>query len=383
MYNDIKSVLDESSLRRIFQQLGVDLDDRDPDTSGWISGLHVPKPIHDDSNPSFSVNVHTGAINDFGGAISGDVITLVQGVLKCDTKHAMKWVENFIHEDILLDIDNNKMADLKLVSISEVEEWNSFLLRSTEKIAVSVRDYMASRSINLDTLSKNKIGVRKHGNEWWVFIPFKNDSINCTHWKQFAYDINKGGWKLNDGKKIVVTSGNAVLYPTHFIKAGKAIILVEGELDAIVAQQEGINAITQTAGANTFNNDMALELRRFTDSVFLCYDGDDAGRDGATKAARVLTLNGIKVKMVDMPDGEDTNSYISEEGTKAFIELIKLARDITPEESEKTFAQTFKVEKVLLYLDTKWGSMSERDRRSAIKLIQRILAREGLSIQRI
>lgn len=85
------------------------------------------------------------------------------------------------------------------------------------------------------------------------------------------------------------------------------VVLTEGELDAIVLRQLGFHAIG-IPGATAFQEHWAL-LFRDCDSVTVAYDGDDAGRSGAAKVGRYLSMmGGPTVHDAGIPDGHDVGS---------------------------------------------------------------------------
>ncbi len=103
-------------------------------------------------------------------------------------------------------------------------------------------------------------------------------------------------------------------------------LICEGQVDAIVLHEAGFeNSIAPLGTA--FTEDHARMVKRYTDSVVLCYDGDKAGLNAADKAFRQLTAQGLPVKFMLLPEGHDPDTFIKDHGVEAFRELLDKAKD--------------------------------------------------------
>lgn len=91
------------------------------------------------------------------------------------------------------------------------------------------------------------------------------------------------------------------------IKTKGRVILVEGNLDVVKLHQRGFSEAVAPLGTALTEEQVRL-LGRFTSQVVLCFDGDKAGRDAASKALPVLLGHDFDVRMVLLPDGEDPDS---------------------------------------------------------------------------
>lgn len=91
----------------------------------------------------------------------------------------------------------------------------------------------------------------------------------------------------------------SAIYPMRVLKENTKVLLVEGEWDALISNQEGVPAVTGTTGAKQW---MSKWNRYFAGKdVFICYDRDQAGDDGAEKVARNLSGTAHLVAKVDLP----------------------------------------------------------------------------------
>jgi DNA primase len=102
------------------------------------------------------------------------------------------------------------------------------------------------------------------------------------------------------------------------------IILVEGVMDALSLIEKGFDEAVATGGTNGLNEmlvrrSIAVGLKK----VWVCFDGDDAGRKRGLALAYRLSDLGLKVKMVTLPDGQDPNDFLLTHSADDFKELLR------------------------------------------------------------
>jgi len=124
--------------------------------------------------------------------------------------------------------------------------------------------------------------------------------------------------------------GTAQIFHPEIIATSDDIVLTEGETDCILLNQEGIPAVTHTAGAQTFRPAWAPLFAG--KNVYVAYDADDAGRKGSKKVESTLRAFAANVYIIDMPEttkGADITDYIHLEGHSKndFLELMAISRE--------------------------------------------------------
>lgn len=109
------------------------------------------------------------------------------------------------------------------------------------------------------------------------------------------------------------------------------IILVEGVVDALSLIEKGFDNAVATAGTNGLN-EMLVRRSIFLGlkKVWICFDGDDAGRERGLALAYKLADLGLKVKIVALPDGQDPNDFLLTHSAEDFKEL--LGSSVIPEQ---------------------------------------------------
>src|SRR5690606_37394129 len=118
---------------------------------------------------------------------------------------------------------------------------------------------------------------------------------------------------------------SAVLYGLYFAK--KAIstadtcYLVEGYADVLSMHQAGIENVVASSGTSLTTEQIKL-IGRFTSNVTMLYDGDAAGIKASLRGTDMLLKEGLNVKILLFPEGNDPDSYIQKHGPKSFEEYV-------------------------------------------------------------
>jgi len=121
-----------------------------------------------------------------------------------------------------------------------------------------------------------------------------------------------------------------ILYGLYFAKEAigklRTAIFVEGYMDWLQLFQNGIENVVATSGTS-LTEDHARVIRRYTSDICVCYDSDTAGIGAAVRGGEILFQNNLEVKVLLLPEGQDPDSYVAENGAEKFLELVKKAED--------------------------------------------------------
>lgn len=348
---EIDRALQRSDRQRIFEACGFDFAGKRPAANGEVHGVALPVSLKGsvDSNPSVDVNLDTGLVNDHGGDYEGDLFSVVQDTFNLDFPDALEWIASQISlipsgdsMPVSVRVRVPQRRDRKRaespVPLKDAQRWCRYLLESPQ--AAQVRDYLVEkRGLTKQTLGSYLVGLRMWYGKPWVFFPLVTEEVDgeklVTHFKQFRFDPATGAWakiQKKDGSvggKDTYSQGSAVLYPlTSAKKRSDPVFLCEGEIDALTIIQLGYNAVTGSAGADTFYEEWAEEILQIPGiyhGLHICYDADDAGRKGREKVARLFsgkTLpDGSPVWQwyVDLPEGLDCNDLVNQENGPALF----------------------------------------------------------------
>ena len=101
-------------------------------------------------------------------------------------------------------------------------------------------------------------------------------------------------------------------------------IMVEGYMDTIALHKAGFRNVVASMGTS-LTVEQARMLKRYTDVVLICYDGDKAGQNATVRGLEILRDCGLEVRVVSLPDGLDPDELINERGAAAYEEQLKKA----------------------------------------------------------
>ena len=302
----------------------------EPNESGEIK---INCPFHSDSNPSMSVNMDTGAWYCFTCAEGGNFVDFIMEKEGLTRVKARKFIDEK-WPDLMKEEKGSagKKTDVPPIEEAEVQKWHQ-ILKNSKKV---MEWLLTERGITPETVNRFKLGWDGER----ITIPIRD---------QEGYYRNIRRYKPRGSTTDKVISykagyGSARLFPVENLVADK-ILICEGEMDCILANQLGYHAITATGGAGSWK---AEWNKLFADKeVFIVYDIDDEGKKGAERVARQLVSWANIVKIVELPivkpDNADVTDYWVKYGhTKEDMDKLITSTDIYTRTSRKTREQDTK-----------------------------------------
>ena len=125
----------------------------------------------------------------------------------------------------------------------------------------------------------------------------------------FVFSKSNNLYNLNNLKKLKNDKGIS------------SVIIVEGYMDTISLVQAGFNNVVASMGTS-LTKDQARILKRYTDRVFISYDGDFAGQKASIRGLEILSEEGLEVKVVSLPDGMDPDDVVKNLGAEGYQKLL-------------------------------------------------------------
>ncbi len=189
-----------------------------------------------------------------------------------------------------------------------------------------IKKYLNDRGITNDIINKYKLGWGSFYGKQWITIPIKNIDGNFIFLK-LRQDPEKGN------KKVTFPSGiKAQVYEWDILKSAKdKIVICEGELDMLVLTSRGMPAITSTHGAGTFKQKWVEKIGKFK-KIYVCFDNDDAGRNGADRVVKMLGVTGSEIYLTTLPKevgkGGDITDYFTKHNGNLDELLHKLSKQV-------------------------------------------------------
>jgi len=183
-----------------------------------------------------------------------------------------------------------------------------------------IRQYLNARGITDELISAHKLGYGLFYGQMGITFPIK-DATGRYSFLKLRDDPLNGSNKRTYPKGTDTYVVEAQIYGWDMLAASTGpIVLCEGELDRLLLLSRGVAAVTSTHGVNTFKREWVAGFAK-RERVFICFDHDKAGRDGAQKVAKMLHEGGIqKVSIINLPDevgekGDVTDYFIKHGGT--------------------------------------------------------------------
>lgn len=133
--------------------------------------------------------------------------------------------------------------------------------------------------------------------------------------------------KYKNTKDTIVFNKRKNLYNINLLKKLKReqtisdVIIVEGYMDTLSLYEAGFKNVVASMGTS-LTQDQARLLKRYTDNVFISYDGDGAGQKGNMRGLDILKGEGLNVKVVPLPDGLDPDDVIKQRGADVYRECL-------------------------------------------------------------
>ncbi|MEI8360513.1 MAG: toprim domain-containing protein [bacterium] len=150
-----------------------------------------------------------------------------------------------------------------------------------EKMTPEIRQYLLDRGITEGQIRAKRLGYGHFYGKWWITMPIFDQAGKFVFFKlrQDPFDTSH-----KDKGKVWPSGSKVEIYGwEELLREDKNMLVVcEGELDRLVLENQGIPAITSTAGAGTFKDEWLPHLVKFQ-NIYVCFDNDEAGRLGASK----------------------------------------------------------------------------------------------------
>lgn len=323
-------------------------------------------PFHNEKTPSFYVSVSKGIYKCFGCGAGGDSLKFVMEHEKYSYPEALRYLANkyAIEVEEVERSPAQMAAQDKRESLYVLSQWAGKFFKDTlwqTQLGQAIGlNYFKERGYREDIIKKFDLGYSP--DNWTALVDearkagftdtyLKEVGLAIERDDQSLYDrfrsrvmfpihnltgriIGFGGRTLKTDKKIpkYVNSPESeiyhksnVLYGLNFAKKAIAAedncYLVEGYADVLSVHQAGVENVVSSSGTSLTEGQIRL-ISRFTKNVTILFDGDAAGIKASLRGTDMLLKEGLNVKILLFPDGEDPDSYVQRYGAIAFKEYI-------------------------------------------------------------
>ncbi len=323
-------------------------------------------PFHNEKTPSFTVSSAKGISKCFGCGQSGTSVNFIMIHEHYTYPEALKYLANKYQIEVeeLEETDEQKQAANEKESLFIVSNFASSYfqkqLHETQEGKSIGLSYFIERGFREDIIKKFELGYNP--DSWDAFtsealtqgyqLEFLEKSGLTIVKEQKHFDRFKGrvmfpihnlsGRVLGFGGRILKTDPKAakyvnspeseiyhksnVLYGIYFAK--KSIVeqdncyLVEGYTDVISLHQAGVENVVASSGTSLTEGQIRL-ISRYTQNITILYDGDAAGIKASFRGIDMILQEGLNVRVVLFPDGEDPDSYAKKHNNTELTAYIK------------------------------------------------------------
>lgn len=332
-------------------------------------------PFHHEKTASFCINSIGQFYYCYGCHKSGDVITLVMELESLDFSDTVK----YLAEKANLKLPEIRVDDEKIKESKKKKETALEILKETAKYYCSVlrsnsgeehRKYIAQRNLSGETVNKFGIGaskdyesLNKHLTEKGylledaylcgvlgksekgtsvryydalagrLIIPVIDQFNNVIAFCGRIIEKKENVGKYVNTRETFVFSKGKTLFNLNNLKKLKnekgidGVIVVEGHMDVISLTQAGFLNVVASMGT-ALTKDHARILKRYAEKIYICYDGDAAGKNATVRGLEILQAEGLEVKVVSLPDGEDPDEVIVKRGKEGYQKCLDQAKPL-------------------------------------------------------
>lgn len=309
-------------------------------------------PFHEEKTPSFSVSPSKGIFKCFGCGKAGSSVHFIMEMEHCSYFDAIRHLAKKYNIEIQEreatpeEIQQRERKESLMLVAEFATKFYIDALKSEEGRRLGYA-YLRGRGLEDSTIEKFQLGWAPSGGMSLVSAArskgFKDEYLIATG---LAYELEDGrvvdrfreramfpiftisgrpiaysGRTLRTDGKVakyvnspeteIYTKGNTLLgiyLAKEEITRRNECILVEGNLDMVMMYQHGIKNVVASCGTALTQNQVTL-IKRFAQNVIIMYDGDAAGIHAVERGIPLLLSEGLNVRIVLLPEGEDPDSF--------------------------------------------------------------------------
>jgi len=334
------------------------------------SNLKGLSPFNNEKSPSFMVSPAKQIFKDFSSGKGGNVVTFLMELEQMSYPEALRWIAKKynieIPEERPQTPEEIAAGNLKegVYLISDVAaKWYVQQLHETDQGKAIGLSYFKERGFTDETIKKFHLGYSPEQSsafaDYALASSYSEQSLESSgismRNERGWYDRFRGrvmfpihsisGRVLGFGGRILQSNAKAAKYlnspenpiyhkskvlyglfqaKQEIVKRDEAL-LVEGYTDVLSFYQNGVQNVVSSSGTALTEGQIAM-LKRYTPNITLLYDGDAAGIRASFRGLDMMLEQGVNVRVVPFPEGEDPDSFAQAHSTEELEKYIKSNR---------------------------------------------------------
>lgn len=315
-------------------------------------------PFHDDNHPSMSVSREKQIYRCFSCGASGNVFSFVQNYEQISFRETLA----LLAKEAGVELTGNFKVSEKKSKYDHFYQIYDLSMRVYQNnmmsnIGLSAKKYLKERGITdsiikefgiglaggtSDQLTKllekkgylvkdlNAIGLSIQEHDIYqdrIMFPLFDTYGKCVGFSGRRYLNEEGSKYINTKETPIFIKGNT-LYNYHrareHVRLKKQVLVMEGFMDVIRSSTADVKNVVALMGT-AMTHEQVLLLKRLSNDIVLCFDGDDAGRHATIVNGEELDKNGFSVRVVELSGGDDPDTYILKYGAESFQNLVQSA----------------------------------------------------------
>lgn len=324
-------------------------------------------PFHNEKTPSFVVSPSKGYCHCFSCGKGGNVVGFIMEHEQMTYPEALRWLAKKynieIHERELTDDERreeNERESLFIINEWALHYFQDNLLNTKKGQAIGMQ-YFRSRGFRDDTINRFQLGYAMPERDALARTALANGfkeqylidtglcyrkedgTLQDRYHGRVIFPVHTvtgrvvafGGRILENNKKLAkyVNSPESLIYhksnelygiyqAKHAITKNDRCYLVEGYIDVTSMHQSGVENVVASSGTSLTTGQIRL-IHRFTSNITVLYDGDAAGIHASIRGIDMLLAEGMNVKVLLLPDGDDPDSFARKHTAQEFRDYIE------------------------------------------------------------
>ncbi len=354
-HEEIEQLIEATDIVSLVEGYGIKLTKQGKNYKGLC-------PFHSEKTSSFVVSPEKKLAHCFGCSGGGDPIKFVMQIENVDFNRALEILASKVGFKLSSTSKTNKPNPLtKYYNIMQTSQAFYKKYLENTKDGLEALEYLHKRGLDDETIELFGIGLApKNSNSLYqvlkesnyleldmadvglidksekgyydlftkrIMFPVYNEDGNVVAYSGRIFNNpDKSQPKYVNSRETIIFKKREALFNIWHAKGEilkkKRVILHEGQMDVIASFRSGLKEAVCSMGT-ALTLEQAKILKKYTDHVIICYDGDSAGVHASMKAIKIFESLNFKIHLVLLPNGMDPDEFVLKNGPEAYVKYFE------------------------------------------------------------